>query len=240
MNRPHERILGTVLVVLGVALLLFTFYHAYGLLGHLPSASSDKGPNAAFSWTVSGFLLTVTDNSRPGSSAISSSYWSFADGNSTSTANTSHTYSRAGNYNVSLMVEDKNGFVAESAAIVHVGTGASGTGTGSPSLAPGGSIQSTIGNSIGGTLSGVLTSVETFSLLVVMWLVGGSLLKAGWNLITPKAETIQVRVKPKSWEAEGVGYSAMTPSGTPAAAPASPAIGALGDPASSAAAAGGR
>jgi len=230
MNRPHERILGTALVVLGVAVLLFTFYHAYGLLTHLPSASSDKGPNAAFAWTVSGFTLTVTDNSRAGSSAISTTYWSFADGNSTSIANTSHTYTRTGNFNVSLMVEDKNGYVAESAAIVHVGTGASGSGTGSPSLAPGGSLQSTIGNSLGGTLSGVLTTVETFSLLVVMWLVGGSLLKAGWNLITPKAETIQVRVKPKSWEAEGVGYSAMPAPGAASPAPASPTVGPLADP----------
>jgi len=43
--------------------------------------------------------------------------------------------------------------------------------------------------------------------LGIEYLVGASILKAGWNLITPKAETIQVRVKPRSLQVEPVGFS---------------------------------
>ncbi|MGP8077829.1 MAG: PKD domain-containing protein [Thermoplasmata archaeon] len=233
MDRAHERVLGTILAVVGVAILLVTFYHAYGLLGEVPTSGSTHSPQAAFDWTVGGFTVTLTDRSQAGSAPITSTYWQFSDGNSSGVASGSHTYSRSGNYNVSLIVEDKNGNAAVTSASIHVGTGATGSGTSSPSMTPGGNIGSILGGAIGGTLGGILTTMETFVLLVVMWMVGGSILKAGWNLITPKAETIQVRVKPKSLEVEGAGYSAMpqmaavgssapstggSPSGMPAAA----------------------
>jgi hypothetical protein len=38
----------------------------------------------------------------------------------------------------------------------------------------------------------------------IMYLVGAAILKAGWNLITPKSETLSVRVKPKSLQVEPV------------------------------------
>jgi len=217
MDRPHERILGTILVVLGVAILLFAFYQAFGMLGHLPSTTSAKGPQAQFAWSVNGFQLTLTDNSRGNGEPITSTYWSFADGNSTSAGNTSHTYARAGNYNVTLLVENRDGSVAQSWATVHVGSGSTGSGTGSPSLAPGGSVQSVLGGVFGGTLSGIARTSEMFIVLVVMWMVGASILKAGWNLITPKSETIQVRVKPRSLQVEPAGYSAMPSYPSPAA-----------------------
>ncbi|HTP54067.1 MAG TPA: PKD domain-containing protein [Thermoplasmata archaeon] len=235
MDRPHERILGTVLVVVGVAILLFAFYHAYGLLGHLPSSQSSTGPEAGFAYSVTGFTVTLTDQAHRGSAPISSTYWQFSDGNSSGATNTSHTYTRAGNYNVTLIVEDKNGVAAESFANLHVGTGASSTGQGSPSVSPGGSIGSILGNTLGGSLDGIASTAETFILLTVMWLVGGSILKAGWNLITPKSETIQVRVKPKSLQVEGVGYSAMPPAPTFPAAGAPPPDAAAGAPSSVAA-----
>jgi len=73
------------------------------------------------------------------------------------------------------------------------------------------------GGNINGTFNGVF--VATFSFLLVEYLVGASILKAGWNLVTPKAETIQVRVKPRSLQVEPVGYSVP-----PAASPASPSM----------------
>ncbi|MFY9716800.1 MAG: PKD domain-containing protein [Thermoplasmata archaeon] len=223
MDRPHERILGTILVVVGVAILLFAFYHAYGLLGHLPSTQAASGPEAGFAYSVTGFTVTLTDQTHAGSAPVTSTYWQFSDGNSSGVQNTSHTYSTAGNYNVTLIVEDKSGNAAESFTNVHVGTGASSNGQGSPSLSPGGSIGSILGNTLGGSLGGIASIAETFILLTVIWLVGGSILRAGWNLITPKAETIQVRVKPKSLAIEGVGYSAVPatpsfPSGAPTVA----------------------
>lgn len=221
MDRAHERILGTILVGVGVALLLVTWVHAYSVLTHLPTSSTERSPQAAFAWTVSGFSVTLTDNSRPGSAPITTTFWSFADGNTSSTANLTHTYTKAGSYNVTLIVEDKNGNAAESSAVVHVGTGATGAGSGTPSLGTGSSLGSAIGNALGGTIGGAVTLAESFSLLLIMMLVGAAILRAGWNLITPKAETIQVRVKPKSLAVEGVGYSAMPPGAGPGAPPPS-------------------
>ncbi len=51
--------------------------------------------------------------------------------------------------------------------------------------------------------------IEAFSFLCIEYLVGAAVLKGGWNLITPKAETISVRVKPKSLQVEPAGYSAI-------------------------------
>ena len=56
-------------------------------------------------------------------------------------------------------------------------------------------------------------------MLVIMWLVGASIMKAGWNLIRPRPETIRIRLKPKHLEAEPVYAS---PSASPDAGPMSP------------------
>jgi hypothetical protein len=229
MERAHERILGTILVALGVALLLFAFLHAFSLLGQVPSASSSSEPQAAFSWTVNGYNLTVTDQSRAGSSPITSTYWTFGDGGSSSSQNTTHLYAtKPAGFNISLTVEDKNGNVEQSNATIRVGNGATSSGVGSPSLPPGGGLGSILGGKLGGSLSGIASIAESFILLLVMWMVGASILKAGWNLITPKAETIQVRVKPKSLQVEAAGDSVMPPS-APAPPPLAPP-GASGGP----------
>ncbi len=55
-------------------------------------------------------------------------------------------------------------------------------------------------NSVSGTFNG--RYVEAFSFLAIEYLVGAAILRAGWNLITPKAETISVRVKPRSLQVE--------------------------------------
>jgi len=60
-------------------------------------------------------------------------------------------------------------------------------------------------NSINGSFNGRF--LVAFMFLGIEYLVGASILKAGWNLITPKAETIQVRVKPRSLQVEPVGFS---------------------------------
>jgi len=225
VDRPHERILGTILVVAGVVILLIAFVHAYALLGNLPTKSATS-PTAAFDYSVAAFTVTLTDHTHAGSAPVTTTYWQFSDGNTSSATNTTHTYAKAGRYNVTLVVEDKNGNAAESIASVQVGPGANGNGAGSPSIPPGGNVGSALSSALGGTLGNILPTVETFSLLLVIVLVGGTILRAGWNLITPKAETIQVRVKPKSLEIEGAGYSAM-PATAPTASGRAPAASGL-------------
>jgi hypothetical protein len=76
------------------------------------------------------------------------------------------------------------------------------------SLSGGGSGNS----SINGTFNGRF--LEAFTFLGIEYLVGASILRGGWNLVTPKSETISVRVKPRSLQLEPAGSSAP-----PAAAP---------------------
>ena len=61
------------------------------------------------------------------------------------------------------------------------------------------------GSNLNGSLNGRFIAAVSF--LAIQALAGALILKAGWNLVTPKAETIQVRVKPKSLAVEPVGYS---------------------------------
>ena len=64
--------------------------------------------------------------------------------------------------------------------------------------------------------------LEAFTFLGIEYLVGASVLKAGWNLITPKAETISVRVKPRSLQVEPVPSPAVAgppAGGSPGAPP---------------------
>ncbi|HYB63087.1 MAG TPA: hypothetical protein VEE86_01525 [Thermoplasmata archaeon] len=72
--------------------------------------------------------------------------------------------------------------------------------------------------SVNGSFNGRF--LEAFTFLGIEYLIGASILKAGWNLVTPKAETISVRVKPRSVQAEAV--PAPVPASSPAPAPGVP------------------
>jgi len=74
--------------------------------------------------------------------------------------------------------------------------------------------------SVNGSFNGRF--LEAFTFLGIEYLVGASILKAGWNLITPKAETISVRVKPRSIQAEPVSPPPAVSSPAPPAAGAPP------------------
>jgi len=75
------------------------------------------------------------------------------------------------------------------------------------------------GGSANGSFNGRF--VATFAFLGIEYLVGASILRAGWNLVTPKAETISVRVKPRSLQVEPAGYSAA-PTSPPPSTPTGP------------------
>ena len=55
--------------------------------------------------------VTFTDLSLPGSGTINSWQWDFGDGSSSNTANPSHTYTNAGNYNITLRLTNSFGCV---------------------------------------------------------------------------------------------------------------------------------
>jgi hypothetical protein len=81
--------------------------------------------------------------------------------------------------------------------------------------------------SVNGSFNGRF--VEAFVFLGIEYLAGAAILKAGWNLVTPKAETISVRVKPRSLQAEPTTTTApplppasLPPPSPPPAGPATP------------------
>jgi len=74
------------------------------------------------------------------------------------------------------------------------------------------------GTSVNGSFNGRF--VEAFTFLGIEYLAGAAVLKGGWNLVTPKSETIQVRVKPRSLQVEDASYAAPPP--PVALAPSSP------------------
>ncbi len=55
-------------------------------------------------------------------------------------------------------------------------------------------------SSVSGSFNGRF--VEVFAFVGIEYLVGAAILKGGWNLISPKAETLSVRVKPRSLQIE--------------------------------------
>ncbi len=75
--------------------------------------SVNATPTVAFSGTPTTgcFPLPVqfTDQSLPGSGSISTWEWDFGDGISSGLQNPAHTYTAAGNYNVSLRIKNSNG-----------------------------------------------------------------------------------------------------------------------------------
>lgn len=219
MERAYEKTVGTVLVALGVGILLFGFVTAYDELHGLPS---NKAPTAKFSWAESGFSVTFTDESSGSGASISTVYWSFGDGSSSSSASPSHTYSGNGPFNVTLQIQDENGASAQSTAELALGPTTTASGSSSPSgpVGNGTNTNSVLGSLFGG-LSGVEHTAQTFALLLVVWLIGGAILRGGWNLVTPKAETISVRVRPRSLQVE----PAVPAPSPPAPAPAAPAAG---------------
>ncbi len=202
MPSRYERSLGTAVLALGVGLLLFGFYQAYVDLEHLPN---DQGPTAQFTWSESGLRASFVDGSSAAGSTISTVYWSFGDGNTSSAADPTHTYAKAGAYNVTLMIQSANGNSAETLALVAVNATGTASGGSSPSepIGGGNGITSILSPIFGG-VSGFFRTTETFVFLGVEYLVGAAILRAGWNLITPKAETIQVRVKPRDLQVEPV------------------------------------
>ena len=71
--------------------------------------STNQPPEAAFSASINGYALTLSNSSSdPNGDSLTYS-WDFGDGNSSSDRNPSHTYADHGNYTISLSVTDPDG-----------------------------------------------------------------------------------------------------------------------------------
>jgi PKD domain len=203
LKRDHmDLLLGIGVLALGLGLLVFTFSHALALAGspgdflrsQMPQNQTPKGPSASFRWDSNGFNVTVADTSQQGDVAITSWQWDFGDGSRPSGQSPGvHTYANPGLYQASLIVRDGNG--KESRAFAQVDVVPMQTRSGESAADP------TAGLSLNFDLSGILQPVAivllTGAMYIVLAIVGGTVTKAGWNLIKPKPETVRVRMKPR-------------------------------------------
>lgn len=208
-------VIGSVLLVFGIVLLMIGFVIAFNIIGN-PSAylksqmpdvesASKKGPRAEFNYTVNGVMVNFQDNSQQGDSQIVSWHWNFGDGQGDG-RNQAHTYPTNYSATVTLTVRDQNDKESRAVANFKARPGETSSGNSMPDA-------SDIGNSINfsdilaplvALPYGLVAVFLVFVMLFIVWLVGASILKAGWNLIRPRPETIKVRIKPKDLQAEPV------------------------------------
>jgi len=197
-----ELILGIGVLALGLVVILFTFSQAFAIAANpgpwlrnqLPQQQQPTGPSASFDWTSNDATVTFAGSSRPGDAQIVLWDWDFGDGQRGSAQNLTHTYSSYTTYQASLVVRDTNG--KESLAVAQVitvlGDTRSGRGVNTPTGA---------GLNLNLDFAGVLLPIAvvflTFGLFLVMTVAGGAIMRAGWNILKPKPETIRVRLKPK-------------------------------------------
>ncbi len=197
-----ELILGIGILALGLVVILFTFSQAFAiatnpgpwLRNQLPQQQQPTGPSASFDWTSNDATVTFADSSRAGDAQIVLWDWDFGDGQRGSAQNPTHTYSSYTTYQASLVVRDANG--KESLAVAQVITVIGDTRSGRGVNTPTGQ-----GLNLNLDFAGVLLPIAivflTFGLFLVMTVAGGAIMRAGWNILKPKPETIRVRLKPK-------------------------------------------
>jgi hypothetical protein len=202
--------LGLGLLAGGIVVLLFVLGSVIALAAspgpflsrQLGTGTQNTPPAAVFAWSSDGTSANFQDLSSSGSSAIASYAWTFGDGANSTERNPSHTYATNGSYMVTLTVLDENGLQASAGARVDVQiTGGNG---GRSESSPNFNLD------IGTAVLPVAIAILTFGMYVVGFLVGGSLVKAGWNLVRPRPETIRLRLNPRNWEA-GATAEAVAP-----------------------------
>jgi hypothetical protein len=206
MERKYETFLGTGLLIAGIVILLFVFAQVLPIATNpgdfvrkqVPESQQAKGPTPSFSWSSNGLSVTFTDTSQAGSVPITSYSWDFGDGNSGNQKNPTHTYGSAQDYDVRLTVQDQNGTSAVAQGTVHPNQSGTNSGSGQQQGGSGMDFNFSI------SFTPFVMAMVFVGAYMILWLVGASILKAGWNLINPKAEKITLRVKPKHIEVEPV------------------------------------
>lgn len=71
-------------------------------------AVDNTAPTASFSYICTNLDCSFSDNSSDSDGTIVSRFWVFGDGNSSTAADPSHTYTTSGTYDVTLLVTDNN------------------------------------------------------------------------------------------------------------------------------------
>ena len=193
--------LGLGLLAGGIVVLLFVLVSVIGLASNpgpflnrqLGAGTQNTPPTAVFAWSSDGTSANFQDLSSSGSSSIASYAWTFGDGANSTERNPAHAYATNGSYMVTLTVRDENGLQASAGGRVDIqNTGGNG---GRSETSPNFNFD------IGTALVPIGIAILTVGMYVVGFLVGGSLVKAGWNLVRPRPETIRLRLKPQNWEA---------------------------------------
>jgi len=217
-------------LALGIAILLVAFGLSFSIASdpgeyirsQIPESGDEpQGPEASFRWTSDGYQVDFTDSSTRGNASIVSWQWDFGDGGTSGLPSPQHTYTRNGTYTVKLTVRDGNDLESSALSEVQVFPGNQGGGNSMPDFSDLGDVfnPSDLFGPITDLAVGVAAVSVTFLMLLIVWLVGASITKAGWNLVRPRPETIRVRIKPKHLEAEPV--EAPTPSAPPPPPPPS-------------------
>jgi hypothetical protein len=209
--------LGSILLVVGLLVLFIGIYFAFTIVlnprayldTQTPSSNDQTtaGPRAEFRFNINDFTVSFTDSSQQGDSSINNWQWDFGDGNNGGGQNPSHTY--MGNFSGSVRLTVRDGNDKESSALgsVHVGMGEHSSGNSQPDFSTDlGSAfnMNDLTRPLVNLARGVAAVAGTFFMLLIICIAGGSILKAGWNLIRPRPETIRVRIKPKDLQAEPV------------------------------------
>jgi hypothetical protein len=205
--------LGVVVFALGVALLAFTFYSVFMIASNPNGFAKQQGlsdvpinaqavtlsvslmfsPNPVNVNTQVSGTLTINGGSTPYSVWINGSMPTGCVPSSQPMQVTSSPYTfqctptQSGQFNPNVDAAD--------------GAGDHGSGTASLNVQGSGSGNGGNGNGTGGSVSisflPIAIVMLTLGAYAIMALVGGVLMKSGWNLIRPRPETIRVRLKPK-------------------------------------------
>ena len=204
--------LGIVVFALGIALLVFTFYSVFLIASNPNSFAKQQGlsdvpiqaqavpltvslmfsPNPVnVNSQVSG-TLTINGGSGPYSVWINGTMPSGCQPSSQPMTVTSSPYSfqctptQSGQFNPSVDAVDgagDHGSAGASLTVQSNGSGNGGNGTG--------------GGGVSISFLPIAIVMLTLGAYAIMAIVGGVLMKSGWNLIRPRPETIRVRLKPK-------------------------------------------
>lgn len=203
------------LLVIGIVVVMFVFIFAYGFIPtagdyfeeQLPEEEVIEGPTASFHWDSIDLSANFDDTSEAGDADIVSWDWDFGDGESDSSASPTHLYSDNSTWVVYLTVEDENGKTSQASSHdVRVESGETYSGNSEPGF---GDLDFNV--DFGKMLLPLALAILVVGLFFVMVVVGGYMMKAGWNLIKPKPETIKVRIKPKDLEVEPIHAAPVQP-----------------------------
>ncbi len=204
-QETFDLLVGLCVMALGLGLLLFTFGNALALAAspgaflqsQLPATQAQaQGPSASFTWTSNGFNLTVQDTSHPGAGSLTNWQWNFGDGSGQVAGQhpAVHVYTYPGAYDVLLTVTDSNNQQSTTFSPVDIVPAQPRSGQSV------GAVTASLPNfsfSLGDVLLPIAVGTLTVGLYLAMAVVGGMVLKAGWNLVRPRPETVRIRLKPK-------------------------------------------